>query len=78
MRCSHPLLMRKREERKQPEETEKEKKEIQKKYTEDESEENMINKMNLINTLPLIKNNQSCIAFPYFHTINKQVTIYYN
>ena len=20
----------------------------------------------------------TCIAFPYFHTINKQVTIYYN
>ena len=32
------------EERKQPEETEKEKKEIQKKYTENESEENMKNK----------------------------------
>lgn len=36
------------EERKQPEETEKEKKEIQKKYTEDESEENMKNKKVLV------------------------------
>ena len=36
------------EERKQPEETEKEKKEIQKKYTEDKSEENMKNKKVLV------------------------------
>ena len=46
--------------------------------TKGKHKENMINKMNLINTMQLIKNNQSCIAFPYFHTINKQVTIYYN